>query len=91
MLDVLDLQHLDGTVHILQGQGDHRGGHPLPRDLHLSLIHISTDSRRGQGTFQAVRRAMKILKRKKLPFGVSCCYTRANTDVIGSEEYFVQP
>ena len=90
MLDVLDLQHLDGTVHILQGQGDHRGGHPLPRDLHLSLIHISTDSRRGQGTFQAVRRAMKILKRKKLPFGVSCCYTRANTDVIGSEEYFDQ-
>ena len=50
----------------------------------------ATDSRRGQGTFQAVRRAMEILKRKKLPFGVSCCYTRANTDVIGSEEYFDQ-
>ena len=48
----------------------------------------ATDSRRGQGTFQAVMRAMEILKRKKLPFGVSCCYTRTNTDVIGSEEYF---
>ena len=33
-------------------------------------------------------RAMEILKRKKLPFGVSCCYTRANVDVIGSEAYF---
>ena len=48
----------------------------------------ATDSRRGQGTFQAVMRAMELLKRKCLPFGVSCCYTRANTDVIGSEEYF---
>lgn len=48
----------------------------------------ATDSRRGHGTFQAVMRAMEILKRKKLPFGVSCCYTRANVDVIGSEAYF---
>ena len=32
----------------------------------------ATDSRRGHGTFQAVMRAMEILKRKKLPFGVSC-------------------
>ena len=48
----------------------------------------ATDSRRGEGTFQAVMKAMEILKRKKLPFGVSCCYTRANTDVIGSEAYF---
>lgn len=48
----------------------------------------ATDSRRGHGTFQAVMRAMEILKRKKLPFGVSCCYTRANVDDIGSEAYF---
>lgn len=48
----------------------------------------ATDSRRGHGTFQAVMRAMEILKRKKLPFGVSCCYTRTNVDVIGSEAYF---
>lgn len=31
---------------------------------------------------------MKILKNKKLPFGISCCYTSKNTDVIGSEKYF---
>jgi MoaA/NifB/PqqE/SkfB family radical SAM enzyme len=48
----------------------------------------ATDSRRGKGTYAAVVRAMEILKRKKLPFGISCCYTRANTDVIGSEAYF---
>lgn len=48
----------------------------------------ATDSRRGKGTYAAVVRAMEILKRKKLPFGISCCYTRANTDVIGSDAYF---
>jgi MoaA/NifB/PqqE/SkfB family radical SAM enzyme len=48
----------------------------------------ATDSRRGKGTYQAVIRAMEILKRKKLIFGASLCYTRNNTEVIGSEEFF---
>ena len=48
----------------------------------------ATDSRRGDGTYKAVCRAMEILKNKKLPFGISCCYTSENIDVIGSEEYF---
>lgn len=47
-----------------------------------------TDSRRGDGTYQKIIRAMEILKAKKLPFGISCCYTSANAEVIGSEEYF---
>jgi MoaA/NifB/PqqE/SkfB family radical SAM enzyme len=49
-----------------------------------------TDFRRGIGTFQQVERAMKILKEKRLPFGISCCYTSQNTKMIGSEEYFEQ-
>lgn len=49
-----------------------------------------TDFRRGKGTFKQVERAMKILKEKKLPFGISCCYTSKNTEMIGSEEYFDQ-
>ena len=48
----------------------------------------ATDSRRGKGTYQAVLKAMALLKAKKLPFGISCCYTSANYKVIGSEEYF---
>lgn len=46
-----------------------------------------TDFRRGKGTYQAVVKAMSILKEKKLPFGISCCYTSKNTNVIGSEAY----
>ncbi len=48
----------------------------------------ATDSRRGKGIYQAVLKAMALLKAKKLPFGISCCYTSANYKVIGSEEYF---
>jgi len=48
----------------------------------------ATDSRRGSGTYQAVVRAMEILKRRKLLFGASCCYTSQNTEVIGSEAFF---
>lgn len=47
-----------------------------------------TDFRRGEGTFQAVMRAMEILRRKKLAFGISCCYTSKSAEFIGSEEYF---
>ena len=48
----------------------------------------ATDSRRGAGTYDKVVHAMEILKRKKLAFGISCCYTSANTEVIGNEAYF---
>ncbi|GAB6087186.1 radical SAM protein [Alkaliphilus crotonatoxidans] len=50
----------------------------------------ATDFRRGDGTFLKVREAMALLKRKKIPFGISCCYTSKNVDIIGSEAYFDQ-
>ena len=48
----------------------------------------TTDSRRGAGTYAKVQKAMKLLKRNGLPFGVSCCYTSQNAESIASEEYF---
>lgn len=50
----------------------------------------ATDSRRGAGTFRRVERAMALLRERMLPFGISCCYTSQNVEVIGSEEYFDQ-
>ncbi len=47
-----------------------------------------TDGRRGEGVFEKSRRAMEILKERKLPFGISCAYTRENVPVVSSEEYF---
>lgn len=50
----------------------------------------ATDLRRGHGTYQNVMKAMDLLKKKRLPFGISCCYTSQNVNVIGSEAYFDQ-
>lgn len=47
-----------------------------------------TDFRRGKGTYRAVLKAMALLKRNRLPFGISTCYTSRNAEIIGSEEYF---
>ena len=47
-----------------------------------------TDFRRGEGTFAATQRAMKILREHRLLFGISCCYTSKNAEFIGSAEYF---
>ena len=53
-------------------------------------FEIDTDFRRGHGTFQKVEGAIKLLKEKRLPFGISCCYTSKNVQMIGSEAYFDQ-
>ena len=48
----------------------------------------STDSRRGEGTYQKVDQAMDLLREHGLPFGVSICYTSVNSPSVTSEEYF---
>ena len=48
----------------------------------------ATDFRRGKGTYQAIIQAMKILREHKLAFGISCCYTSRNVEVIASDEFF---
>ena len=46
-----------------------------------------TDFRRGAGTYQAVIRAMDILREKGVVFGFSACYTSKNLGTIGSDEF----
>ena len=45
----------------------------------------STDSRRGEGTYQKVDEAMDLLRSHGLPFGVSICYTSVNSDSVTSD------
>ena len=66
-----------------------RVGNFIPA-ISVEGFEAETDARRGKGTYAAVVRAMELLRRKKLPFGTSCCYTSNNTEVIGSEAYFDQ-
>ncbi len=46
-----------------------------------------TDSRRGCGTHRKVIEAMELLKRKKIIFGISVCYTRENVESVTSDEF----
>lgn len=48
----------------------------------------TTDSRRGDGTYDKVIHAMEILRKYKVPFGASTCYTSANYESITDDEYF---
>lgn len=64
-------------------------GNLLPA-LSVEGFESSTDARRGSGTYHKVVRAMNLLKEKRLPFGISCCYTAQNVDSISSEEYIAQ-
>src|SRR5699024_8628076 len=41
----------------------------------LEGFESANDSRRGEGAYQKVQKAMKLLKDHKLPFGISACYT----------------
>lgn len=48
----------------------------------------ATDKRRGEGTFERVANAMRLLREHGLAFGTSCCYTAENAYSIASEEFF---
>ena len=46
----------------------------------------TTDARRGEGTYGKIEHAMKLLRERQLPFGISCCWTSANADTVATEE-----
>ena len=56
--------------------------------ISLEGFREATDSRRGEGVYDKVLEAMKILHDRKLIYGISCCYTSVNYDSITSEEYW---
>jgi MoaA/NifB/PqqE/SkfB family radical SAM enzyme len=55
--------------------------------ISIEGFEAATDERRGKGTYRRVVQAMEILKRNKLLFGISCCYTSHNYQEIGSEPF----
>lgn len=47
----------------------------------------STDERRGEGNYQKVVSAMKLLKSKGCLFGMSVCYTSHNVEQVTNDEF----
>ena len=56
--------------------------------ISLEGFEEATDGRRGNGVYQKAIRAMELLQRKKLLFGISACYTRDNFESITSEAFY---
>lgn len=56
--------------------------------ISLEGFEEATDGRRGNGVYQKVRDAMAVMKRNRLPFGVSACYTRENMESIIDEDFY---
>ncbi|MBR1740608.1 MAG: radical SAM protein, partial [Lachnospiraceae bacterium] len=48
----------------------------------------TNDARRGIGHYDAVMKAMDLLKKYGIVFGTSICYTRANIEAVTSEDFF---
>lgn len=55
--------------------------------LSIEGTEETTDARRGEGNYQKVIGAMKLLKEKGCLFGMSVCYTRNNIDQVTSDEF----
>ena len=47
----------------------------------------SNDARRGEGSYKEAVKAMELLKKNGLLFGISVCYTSANLDFVTSDEF----
>ncbi|MBQ9002957.1 MAG: radical SAM protein, partial [Eggerthellaceae bacterium] len=50
----------------------------------------STDSRRGEGVYDRAVHAMGLMRERKIPFGISCCYTSANFEQVSTPAYIDQ-
>lgn len=56
--------------------------------ISLEGFEDANDGRRGEGCYQKVMNAMRLLREHRLPFGVSTCYTSKNYQDICGEEFF---
>ena len=56
--------------------------------ISLEGFEEANDSRRGEGSYQKVGKAMELLREHGLPFGISTCYTSRNCSDVTSEAFF---
>ncbi len=55
--------------------------------LSVEGTEVTNDARRGEGAYADTMRAMALLRKHKLLFGISVCYTRQNFDYVISDEF----
>ena len=56
--------------------------------LSIEGTEETNDARRGNGHYQAVMKAMDLLKKYGIVYGTSVCYTRNNIEAVTSDAFF---
>lgn len=59
----------------------------LSFSLSIEGFEKANDERRGKGSFRRIMKAMDILHRNRLLFGISVCYTKLNYKNVTSDEF----
>ena len=77
----------NGTLVDQQFCDDMRDCKNIVLSMSVEGLEQATDNRRGQGVFQKVMNTMDLLRKNKLPYGVSICYTRENYKAVTSDEF----
>ncbi len=55
--------------------------------LSIEGDECSNDDRRGEGAYKTTLQAMELLKKEKVLFGISVCYTSKNVNQVTSDEF----
>ena len=56
--------------------------------LSIEGTPTTNDMRRGKGHYEAVMKAMALLKKYGIVFGTSICYTKDNVEAVTSDDFF---
>lgn len=86
--DCLFLIYTNGTLVDDQFCEDIKAAGNVAIALSIEGTEQTTDSRRGDGVYDKVIDAMKLLRKHKCVFGASVCYTSANCDAVTSDEFY---
>lgn len=86
--DCIFLAFTNGTLVDEQFCEDMKKAGNLALALSVEGTRETTDMRRGDGVYEKVVEAMRLLKKHKCLFGTSICYTSANYKAVTSDEFY---
>lgn len=86
--DCIFLCYTNGTLIDDKFCEDMKKAGNLTLALSIEGTRETTDARRGEGTYDKVMEAMRLLRRHKCLFGTSVCYTSQNYKAVTSDEFY---
>ena len=86
--DCIFLCYTNGTLIDEQFCEDMKKAGNLTLALSVEGTKETTDARRGEGVYDKVMEAMRLLKKHKCLFGTSVCYTSQNYEAVTSDAFY---